>query len=290
MRPAKRAVLNKRDTTTRTSLSPLQIAPRGLVGKTARQPGLVHDRFAPPSTLSHVLEHIWYVAWDVEQPLNQKVVAHPSFHLVFESDYQSWRIHGPRAQLFKKTTQGVGFALGLKLRPGVATRLVSRPHLWKNKDAEAPEELGLPTVPPLLFADPTHVVADSPELLRLVTECLNTQSHALTYDEMLTQRAVVAARTQDLNSASDLAQAVGISLRKLQRLFRTHVGLTPKNILNIYRLHEALEDLKTGVPLAEIAAGLGYADQAHFTRAFRKVVGQTPGDVQQVKQNEQGEP
>ena len=66
--------------------------------------------------------------------------------------------------------------------------------------------------------------------------------------------------------------------RALQRAFRTHVGVSPKWVMQRYRLHEAAERLREEKPpsLAALAAALGYADQAHFARDFKRAVGQTP--------------
>jgi AraC-like DNA-binding protein len=49
-------------------------------------------------------------------------------------------------------------------------------------------------------------------------------------------------------------------------------------VLRRYRLLEAAESVREGKPVswAEIAADLGYADQAHLTRDFRAAIGQTP--------------
>ena len=45
-----------------------------------------------------------------------------------------------------------------------------------------------------------------------------------------------------------------------------------------YRLHDAMEVLEDGRPVdfADLALRLGFFDQAHFTRAFRKFLGRTP--------------
>jgi len=44
------------------------------------------------------------------------------------------------------------------------------------------------------------------------------------------------------------------------------------------RVERAKNLLKKGdTPLASVAVGLGFADQAHLTRVFRKIVGTTPG-------------
>ncbi|WP_334071861.1 helix-turn-helix domain-containing protein [Burkholderia cepacia] len=56
--------------------------------------------------------------------------------------------------------------------------------------------------------------------------------------------------------------------------------MTPKWVICRYRLHEAADKLAGGeaVDLAELAQALGYFDQAHFTRDFRKLVGKAPAE------------
>ncbi len=79
----------------------------------------------------------------------------------------------------------------------------------------------------------------------------------------------------------DVADAMGIDVRALQRRFRRYVGVTPKWVIQRYRLHEAAEQLRSEYPpaLAALAAELGYADQAHFAREFKAAVGRTPGEL-----------
>jgi AraC-like DNA-binding protein len=86
-------------------------------------------------------------------------------------------------------------------------------------------------------------------------------------------------RDPSLLRSSDAAIATGVDLRSLQRRFRHYIGVGPKWVIRRYRLHEAAQRLKAESPpaLADLAASLGYADQAHFARDFKQVVGQTPG-------------
>ncbi|MCW2985109.1 MAG: AraC family transcriptional regulator, partial [Conexibacter sp.] len=77
---------------------------------------------------------------------------------------------------------------------------------------------------------------------------------------------------------ADVARRFGLTTRALQRLFRHHVGLTPKQVLTRSRQHEAVERVVAGAePAAALALELGYADQAHFTNAFRAATGASPG-------------
>jgi AraC-like DNA-binding protein len=81
-----------------------------------------------------------------------------------------------------------------------------------------------------------------------------------------------------LTRVDDLAAAVGMGVRRLQRLFAEHVGVGPKWVIRHYRIAEATTRMARREPIdwAELAAELGYADQAHFTRDFTAMVGESP--------------
>ena len=70
----------------------------------------------------------------------------------------------------------------------------------------------------------------------------------------------------------------GLGVRPLQRLFRTHVGASPKWVIRRYRLQEAALRMEQGAfpTLAGLAAELGYSDHAHLTRDFKLATGKTP--------------
>jgi AraC-like DNA-binding protein len=81
-----------------------------------------------------------------------------------------------------------------------------------------------------------------------------------------------------IERVEQLADRLSMSERTLQRMTRERLGLTPKWLIQRRRLHDAVDSLKTGeVDLARLSISLGYADQAHFTRDFRRVTGMTPG-------------
>jgi AraC-like DNA-binding protein len=86
------------------------------------------------------------------------------------------------------------------------------------------------------------------------------------------------AADRSLLRVEDAAALLGAPPRTLQRRFRRDVGVGPKWVIRRYRLHEAAEQLKgpSPPPLAALAAALGYADQEHFARDFKAVVGRTP--------------
>jgi AraC-like DNA-binding protein len=100
-------------------------------------------------------------------------------------------------------------------------------------------------------------------------------------DPVAEQAADLVARiTSDpvLRRVDELSSASGLTVRSLQRLFADYVGVSPKWVMRRARLHEAAERADSGelVDWAELAADLGYADQAHLTRDFTDTIGVPP--------------
>ena len=97
--------------------------------------------------------------------------------------------------------------------------------------------------------------------------------------ELVNRLVALVEERPDLVRTAQLAAETGLSERALQRLVSRRLGLTPKWLIQRRRLHEAAARLRadTGSTLAETAALLGYADQAHFVRDFSRVTGTTPG-------------
>jgi AraC-like DNA-binding protein len=86
------------------------------------------------------------------------------------------------------------------------------------------------------------------------------------------------AKDRSILKVEDLAARYSQNTRTLQRLFARYVGVSPKWVIQRYRLHEAAQRLASGdVKQTELALKLGYADQAHFVRDFKAVVGKSPG-------------
>ena len=77
---------------------------------------------------------------------------------------------------------------------------------------------------------------------------------------------------------SDLAAAAGVHPVYLARVFRARYGTTPGAYLRGAGVDWAAGELAaTARPLVEVALAAGFADQSHFTRAFRARIGVSPG-------------
>jgi AraC-like DNA-binding protein len=117
---------------------------------------------------------------------------------------------------------------------------------------------------------------------RHTTVCLPTRSAAVRAHSAT--RAVMRARMRiDDDPASTvtlaaLAAEAGLSRFQLLREFARETGLPPHAYLIQRRVARARQLIATGCVLADAAAGAGFADQSHMTRAFVRLYGVTPAN------------
>ncbi|GAA2805435.1 AraC family transcriptional regulator [Crossiella cryophila] len=90
-------------------------------------------------------------------------------------------------------------------------------------------------------------------------------------------RQVLLARMAGPPSLDELAAEVGLGRFTLLRGFRERFGLPPHAWLNQERVRRSRELLERGIRPAEAAAEVGFVDQAHLSRHFRRIVGVAPG-------------
>ncbi|QWB28459.1 MULTISPECIES: AraC family transcriptional regulator [Streptomyces] len=89
-------------------------------------------------------------------------------------------------------------------------------------------------------------------------------------------------------SLADLATDLGLSRYQLLRAFRTTMGVPPYAWLAQHRVTKARGLLESGLRPAEVAGLVGFADQAHLTRWFRRVLGVTPAAYRNSVQDTAG--
>ncbi len=76
----------------------------------------------------------------------------------------------------------------------------------------------------------------------------------------------------------------GLSSKSYSRLVKRTTGLSPYKLHQLQRIHEALQLLKQGAPATNVAADLGFVDQAHLTRAAKQFLGHTPKELLNLPQ------
>lgn len=94
-------------------------------------------------------------------------------------------------------------------------------------------------------------------------------------------RALPVVSLVDLSRAlkpvREAAQEAGLTREGYSRRFHRLHGVPPETHNLLLRANLARRGLQAGLPIAEVAAATGFADQSHLGRVFRRVFGVTPG-------------
>jgi AraC-like DNA-binding protein len=227
-------------------------------------------RIAPPDDLADVIERHWIVRWDLrgKPSYRSEVITHPCVNLCFEP--HGAHVYGVQRARDARTLSGSGWCVGTKFRPGAFYGFLDGP-----VSDLTDRVMGVGELFGVELADP----GSDDERMRAHQELIRAR---LTEpdDAALLVRAVVCdmLRAEPGTRVEAIARRHGVSSRTLQRLFATHVGVSPKWVLQRYRLHEAAERLAAGETRdwARVALDLGYFDQPHFIRDFRTFIGRSP--------------
>jgi AraC-like DNA-binding protein len=251
---------------------------RGILHRVAPAERFRHARHAADGPLAAFVQHYWIVRWNLagHAPQLQETLPHPNAYLVFEPE--SALVAGVATGRWTRLLEGDSYAFGVKFRPGGL-----RPFLGRAVSTLTDRKIEL-----------RDAFGDDGSLLERVRACADERAMIDIVQAFLLARlpapdaqvervaALVAEIDADrmLTRADALAARHGMNLRTLQRLFDDYVGVGPKWVINRYRLHEAVERLADGATIdwTALALDLGYFDQAHFIRDFRRLVGRTPGE------------
>ncbi len=232
--------------------------------------------FAPSPAVARLVERYWVAAWDLRGgvPHVQNVLPHPVANVCFEATGAS--VHGVITGQTTHRLEGQGRAVGITFRPGgfrpyidhsmsVLTDKVRSMRDVFGAEGDALEravaatdgERAIPVIEQFLAARPTN----APVIVDELTE--------------MTERV---ASDPSFVRVEALAREAGMSTRQLERLFKDHVGVGPKWVICRFRFYEAAQQAAKGanVRWALVAAELGYSDQAHLIRDFRRMLGMTP--------------
>ncbi|VWB62092.1 AraC family transcriptional regulator [Burkholderia lata] len=90
-------------------------------------------------------------------------------------------------------------------------------------------------------------------------------------------RTIDASFAQPLN-LDTLAAVAGLSVSRFTARFRSETGLSPHRYLCLVRVRRAQDLLRAGLAPSVVATDVGFFDQSHLCRHFRRVLGITPRD------------
>ncbi|MCM2418454.1 MULTISPECIES: DUF6597 domain-containing transcriptional factor [unclassified Streptomyces] len=256
------------------------------MGRGVLRPAVAATRFEllreePAEAVAPYVEFYWIVRWDLRgrPPHEQKVLSHPNVHLVFEEPETA--VYGVQRGVFTRVLRDRGQVLGIKFRPGGFRPLLGSPVADLTDRSVPAAELFGPAVTTaertiLGASDVSTMTATAESLLLSLLPGPETAPDPVTAEVAAMVERITASPS--LFRVDEVADDLGVSVRRLQRLFAEHVGASPKWVLRRARLHEAAAraDQGVGIDWSALAADLGYSDQSHLTRDFTATVGASP--------------
>lgn len=97
------------------------------------------------------------------------------------------------------------------------------------------------------------------------------------HDKLLQAAAYLEARIEEGFDLDACAAHLNLSRRQIERLFATHLGVTPVRYMNDLRLARGRALLaETDMKVTDVAVASGFASASHFSKSFRKKYGVSP--------------
>jgi AraC-like DNA-binding protein len=243
----------------------------------------------PPPDLAHLVRSYWEFAVDEAAggPHRHEVLPDGCVSIAYARHPArpgaGLSVLGPRADVFTVPVWGGHVFWGVRLAPAAAGAVLG---------CEVSALRGL--VPDLAAVSPDLAAA----LLEALGRCKTSEAANAAFGDVLRSLGSCAGRIDSVAAAaaaivveaggavpiSEVAAAVGIGRRQLERRFRAAVGLTPKEFARVRRLRAAAVLLVTSdaETWAERAAEAGFADQAHMTRQFGATMGRSPARFEKL--------
>lgn len=257
---------------------------------TTKAKGLIHQKqsfkhfdlrhLQPSEDLACFVEHYWVITWCRQgQPAyTQYNLPHPSQHLVIDPQATTG-VFGVQEGRFAYTLKDSGRIFGVKFWPGAFHAFHQKPvsqitnkhikidNVFNVNNNELEQAFAM-------HENPTATASNIESLLREMSPKL-TEKASLT-------RSVVEfiEENKEMVSVQLLAEEFNTATRTLQRLFDTYIGVSPKWVIDRYRIIEAVNMLNNEPPvnLTDLSCKLGYYDLAHFSKVFFRLVGCLPSN------------
>jgi AraC-like DNA-binding protein len=230
--------------------------------------------FRPLRTHEPFIEHFW-IQRTRSSPAgnNWRIIPDANPYLIFVAAHENSRVHqrcflvGPRSRFADVTMADRILTCGARLRPG-ALPLLTRFSASDFTDRSVSVED--------VFGVHGKMLIEQLDELRSPIAAVGIISDFLSHRWTVHNR-VARLPLDQYTRVEEMAAQTGWPIRTMRSRLMQHVGLSPKRVIRIERLHRALFGSQyRSVAWGEIAASSGFADQAHMIREFRDLLGESP--------------
>jgi len=239
---------------------------------------MLHTEYPPPEALRESIKCFWHNRWDFgEQPSGFEVMPDGYAEIIFS--FGSVLRDGavlPSPFLMGLLNQPVVFSaagrleiIGIRCYPWTVFDLLGLP---PGKHGVHTFEHPIAQLQPLLAQ---HVQAGD---IDAALDALRRYFQPKQADSMLTKAGEAMRSAGGAMPVSEVAAAAHATVRTLERKFKQSSGHTVKDVSGLMRFEQARNRLwhAPQTNLAALAQELGYADQSHLSREFKRYSGAAP--------------
>jgi AraC-like DNA-binding protein len=230
---------------------------------------------SPSGNLASFVEHFW-VQLTLSGPIGPswRVIPEANPNLIFvvwRADAGTIRTRcclvGPRSRFADIAMANRTITCGARLRPG-ALPLLTRFPAWDFTDRSVYVEE--------VFGARGRSLINRLNEFRSSMQAVGTLADFLSRESAGREYALPLSQFR-CHRVEEMAARAGMPIRTLHSRMMHHVGLSPKRLLRIERLHRALANSQSrSVSWVQLAVICGFADQAHMIREFQALLGESP--------------
>lgn len=246
------------------------------------------QRIEPPLELKKIVECYW-IATNTSPLIHQQKIIPDGFPEIIFHFGKSYKINlsgnwkkqtnnllaGQLTKYFFLENTGLSDILGIKLQPSaVFTLLGVDSSMIKDKvvDISSLKSKKLNTLKKLIRTASNHS-----KRIEIINCEFQSMLPALTFNGIIEKAVESIFSSHGMTSIMAVADLCEVSERQLERLFKTHIGLSPKLYARIIRFSHIFQVMqKQKISWTQVGLESGFYDQAHFIRNFKTFTGEDP--------------
>ncbi|MCK7553957.1 helix-turn-helix domain-containing protein [Chitinophaga sedimenti] len=240
-----------------------------------------HQEYEPPEALRDTIQCFWYERREFEHaPSSFQVEPDGYAEIIFHFSHLSYNTTPlPSPFLMGLLNQPVTFhienrleIIGVRCFPWTVADLLGLPSGKGVRIFEHPVAHLQPILQNLIQADKIAAA------IRHVQQYFLETRAQVPADTMLYKAGVAMRKANGAIPVSQIAAAAHATVRTLERKFKQSSGHTVKDVTGLMRFEQVRNRLwwEPDVNIAGLAIELGYADQSHLSREFKRYSGATP--------------
>ncbi|WP_299431213.1 helix-turn-helix domain-containing protein [uncultured Maribacter sp.] len=246
-----------------------------------------YKEYIPSRKLNSIVDSIW-VATNTTNKMESSILPDGYIDIVFDLDKQmrfnsgnEIRVSGMMTQLKKVISKENSETLGIRFKTGLFNTISNIP-LSEIKNTTINASNLFPKLNNS-FLEKLIEKKNHLEKIQLINSFLITEINWSDTDLNKLEHSVcesICANYRDLD-LNKIAKDYCISLRQLERRFKTIVGVTMKEYHSIIRFNKTKEYIKKNpnLSLLKIAFDNGYFDHSHLTKEVNKMSGINPSQL-----------